>query len=68
MALPATADSPAISKEMIVDENGITRKDTRQGQAVSMDEKRNRDNSAVDSESSDHEQPQKEFKEGGYGW
>lgn len=68
MALPATADSPAISKETIVDENGITRTDTRQGQALSMDEKRNRDDSAVDSESSDHEQPQKEFKEGGYGW
>lgn len=57
-----------MSKETIVNENGIMRTDTRQGQAVSMDEKRNEDNSAVDSESSDHEQPQKEFKEGGYGW
>lgn len=68
MAHPATADSPATSKETIVDENGIMRTDTRHDQAVDMDEKGAMDNGAVDSESSDHEQPQKEFKEGGYGW
>lgn len=68
MAAPATADSPATSKETFVDENGIMRTDTRHDQAVDMEEKHNKDNGAVDSESSDHEQPQKEFKEGGYGW
>ncbi|KAK7719590.1 hypothetical protein SLS64_001767 [Diaporthe eres] len=68
MASPATADWPATSKETIVDENGIMRTDARHDQAVDMDEKHNKDNGAVDSESSDHEQPQKEFKEGGYGW
>ena len=68
MAPRPTADSPATSKETVVDEDGILRTDTRHDQAVDMNEKRNEDNSAVDSESSDREQPQKEFKEGGYGW
>jgi hypothetical protein len=66
--MAAPSGSPATSKETIVDEDGILRTDTRHDQAVDMDEKHNKGNSAVDSESSDHEQAQKEFKEGGYGW
>ncbi|KAL1868733.1 hypothetical protein Daus18300_005867 [Diaporthe australafricana] len=59
-----------MSKETMVDDNGILRTDTRHDRAVDVDEKSNKDDSAVDSESSDQEQPQppKEFKEGGYGW
>lgn len=68
MATPVTADSPAISKETIVDENGTVGTGIRHGQAMDMDEKHSKDNGAVDSESTDHEQPQEEFKEGGYGW
>ncbi|KAK2611306.1 hypothetical protein N8I77_004659 [Diaporthe amygdali] len=68
MTTPSTADSPTTSKETMVDENGILRTDTRHDRAVDIDEKSKKDDSAVDSESSDHEQPQKEFKEGGYGW
>lgn len=68
MATPSRADSPATSKETIVAEDGILRTNTRHDQAADMDEKRDRDDSAVDSVSSDHEQAQKEFKEGGYGW
>lgn len=68
MAALSTAGSPATSKETIVGDDGILRTNTRHDQAVDMDEKRDRDNSAVDSESRDHEQAHKEFKEGGYGW
>jgi hypothetical protein len=68
MAASSTAGSPTTSKETIVDDSGILRTDARHDQAVDMDEKCNEDDGAVESESSDHEQPQKEFKEGGYGW
>ncbi|KAG8165039.1 hypothetical protein KVR01_005314 [Diaporthe batatas] len=68
MAALSNAGSPATSKETIVDEHGILETNTRQDQAVDMDEKRNQDNAAVDSGSSDHEQTPTEFKEGGYGW
>lgn len=59
-----------MSKETVVDDNGIPRTDTRHDRAGDVDEKSNEDNSAIDSESSDQDQPQppKEFKEGGYGW
>lgn len=68
MAALSTAGSPATSKETIVDEGGILRTNTRHDQGVDMDEKRDQDNAAVDSGSSNHEQAPKEFKEGGYGW
>lgn len=54
----------------MVDENGLTRTDTRRNHARNTDEKadENEDVDAVHTGSSDTEQPQQEFPEGGYGW
>lgn len=55
------------SRDEDVDENAITRRETRRDQAVNSDEKSNRDEPITDSDASDHEPPAG-FKEGGYGW
>ncbi|ROV91830.1 hypothetical protein VSDG_06500 [Cytospora chrysosperma] len=60
MAPHSVSDSPTTPKEIMVNEDGIMRETgTRQDHT---------DEDVVHSGSSDDEQPQKEFQEGGYGW
>lgn len=46
----------------------VKEQDTSRDEPASVDEKGNREEGALDTESSDNEQQVKEFKEGGYGW
>lgn len=68
MAPISFSDSPITSKEVMVNEDGITSTDTRQNHAVDTDETNVKDEDVDHPGSSDNEQPKKEFKEGGYGW
>lgn len=68
MALPPVSNSPITGKEAAVEKDGLTRADTGHDDAVHTDGKSKKNEDALHLGSSDSEQLQKEFQEGGYGW